>query len=157
MNLSVYHSSQNNGPASNEQRNVLSVANQRYQPLISENNTTRSIAGLFRDPLDKFHNLTKEIKAQIVPAAIEVKNNVLSVLGVNTNTSNNNALSNQQQGAETNNRPNSFVGQNAPAPPLADNRQQQQQVNHVESAQVAPLHNRLLNQGIHPSPLTDSS
>ena len=107
---------------------------QRFRPLEPNNHTTRSIASLFQDPLNKLNNLTKEVKANVVPALGGIKDKVLDVFGLNTNVStstilNQQAEQHQQQGQ---------AGQNVPAPPLADHAQRQQQPDHVESAQAAP-------------------
>jgi hypothetical protein len=77
--------------------------------------------------MNQLNNLTKEIKPEIVAAAVDLKDKVLNVLGVNTSSTTTNQSNNQQE-----------VGQNVPPPPLANNAQRQQQPDHVESAQAAP-------------------
>jgi hypothetical protein len=122
------NSSENDKPPSNDQQNAFPIPAQRFRPFIQ---TTKSIASLFQDPLAKLNSISKEIKPQIISAAIDVKDKVLNVLGVETNSSN------QQQGID-NRKDNQQADQNVPAPPLANNAQRQQQPGHVESAQAAP-------------------
>ncbi len=64
-----------------------------------------------------------------------MKDKVLDAFGMNTNSSTNTPI-NQQQNID--NDKQQQVNQNVPAPPLANNAQRQQQPDHVESAQAAP-------------------
>jgi len=131
---------QNNQPPANEQQNPFVIPNQRFRPFIPNNLTTRSIASLFQDPIGKLNNISKEMKAQIVPAAFDVKDKVLNVLGIDTNSSN------QQQDVHGNR-----ADQNVPAPPLANNAQQRLQPDHIESAQGAPQRAGGLNEDRQPA------
>ena len=115
--------------------NTFIIPPQRFRPLEANNYTTKSIASLFQDSRDKLNNLAKEVKPQVVAAALDTKDKVLNALGLNGNSSTT-PIVNQQ---DSNNGQNQQqVGQNVPAPPLAGQAQQQQQAGHVESAQAAP-------------------
>jgi hypothetical protein len=114
-------------PSNSEQQIAVPIVPQRFQPLLPNNPSTTSISSLFQDRLNQLNNLTKEIQPQIIPSALE--NKVL----------NTNSIPNEQQQQDMNNdQHQQQIGQNVPAPPLANNAQRQQQPDHVESAQAAP-------------------
>ncbi|CAF3478814.1 unnamed protein product [Rotaria sp. Silwood1] len=135
-------SSRNNQlPSQNEQSTTFVIPPQRFQPFISNNVTTRSIASLFQDPLNKLNNLTKEVKAQIAPAALDLRDKPVNGLDSNINTATNATSNEQQQPQNINNdKLHQEANQNVPAPPLANSAQEQEQhqPDHVESAQAAP-------------------
>ncbi|CAF4395942.1 unnamed protein product, partial [Rotaria sp. Silwood2] len=135
-------------PAQNEQKNTFFIPQQRFRPFIPNNVTTRSILSLFQEPSNKLNNLTQEIKAQIAPAAVDLRDQVLNGLDSNTNTSTTTSSNEQQQQQDIDNdKLHQEANQNVPAPPLANiaqEQQKQQQPDHVESAQAAPqLENKL--------------
>ncbi len=103
------------------------------------NHTTSSITSLFQDPLNKLNNLTKEVKPDFVPAALDLKDKVLNAFGLNTNLSTSTILDQRRENI-SNEKIQQQVGQNVPPPPLANHAQQQQQADHIESAQAAPQH-----------------
>ncbi|CAF1362161.1 unnamed protein product [Adineta ricciae] len=114
--------SQDNQVSANisEQSNAFPIPPKRYEPIVLNNQTTRSLSALFQDPLNKLNNLTKEVKADIVPAVIDMKDRALNALGINTNLSTTTVVNDQHQ-----------VGQNVPPPPAAaqmDNLNQENQL-----------------------------
>ncbi|UJR28618.1 hypothetical protein I4U23_009851 [Adineta vaga] len=110
-------SSQNNPilPSNNEQQSTFPIPPGRFPPLLSRNETTRSLSALFENSYNKLNNLTKEVKAEIVPAVIDVKDKVLNAIGIDTNSSTT-VISNEQQQVVNNDRYNPEVGQNLPPP-----------------------------------------
>ncbi|CAF0733901.1 unnamed protein product [Rotaria sordida] len=142
-------SSQNNQlPAQNEQQNAFIIPQQRFRPLLPNNVTTRSLAALLQDPLNKLNNLTHEVKAQIAPAALDLRDKALDVLGVDKKTSTT-TISNEQQQDVNNDKLHQQANQNVPPPPLANHAQeqeQQQQPDHVESVRVAPQPSNIANE-----------
>lgn len=114
------------------------VPPQRFRPLLPNNYTTKSIASLFQEPMNKLNNLTKEIKAQIVPAAIDAKDKVLNVFGINSNLSTTTTPINNAQQEINNDNNQQPANQNVPPPPLANSAQRRLQPDHIESAQNAP-------------------
>lgn len=116
----------------------FAIPPQRFRPILSNNFTTKTFASLFQEAGNKLNNLTKEIKPQMVAAALDIKDNVLNALDINKNISTT-TITNQQEGFNNDIRqPQQQANQNVPAPPLANNAQRRQQQDHVESAQGAP-------------------
>jgi hypothetical protein len=111
-----------------EPKSTFIIPPQRFRPMETNNLTTKTVASVFQDPLNKLNNLTKEMKPQPVAGAYDTNTNL------STST-----INNQQQQQNVNNDKNQLeVGQNVPPPPLANNAQRQQQPDHIESAQAAP-------------------
>ena len=111
---------------SNEQRNNFPIPPQRFRPFILNNFTTRSMALLFQDPLNRLNNLTQEIKPNIVRETFDVESKTFNM---NTTTT----ILNIEQ----------HDNQNVLAPPLINNNfQEQQKLNHVERAQIDRMPNQ---------------
>jgi hypothetical protein len=136
MEISILISSQiNRLPSNNQLQDTFQIPQERFRPLISNNLTTKTTPSLFQNPFNKLNNLTEEVGAAIVPAALDVKDKVLDAFALNKNPSTT-TLSNKEEEIDNDDKHNQQIGQNVPPPPLDNNNAQQP--NRVESAQAAP-------------------
>lgn len=136
--LSLETRSQNNAPPANDRVNSFQNPHQRFQPLLSDNLTTKNTGSFLQNPIERINNLTNEGRSQFAPVVEEFKDRVLNVFGADRNASST-TLSNQQPLVDANNQVNQRPSDpNVPAPPLANYAQRRQQPGHIESAQGPP-------------------
>ena len=126
----------NNIPDHKEQANVFQPSNQRFQPIMSNNSSNKSIASILQGNADDSKGLSREIKPNFVQAGVKNENSVFQVPpNVNANSEN------RQQHVESNHSQNQSANHNIQSPPLANKDQlfdQHRENRAVESAQFPP-------------------
>ncbi|CAF0941761.1 unnamed protein product [Adineta steineri] len=93
----------------------IEIPSQRFQPLFQAKEIAKNTSAIFREPLAKLSNITNEIKDKFAPVVSNIKQKISNIYG---------------------NGSNSVVNQNIPAPPLNNNKQQEQQPGRESGAEV---------------------